>query len=131
MSVFNKKGHAESDPKRATIISEGCVIEGMISSDGSLRIDGKVIGDVHVKQHVIVGSKGYVTGNVATSEMTLFGVVQGNITSSVLEIKAGGNITGDIETSQMSIELGGIHNGRVSMKGSVAALENKKVLENA
>jgi cytoskeletal protein CcmA (bactofilin family) len=127
MSVFNKKMKTDTDPKLATIISEGCLIEGTISGEGSVRIDGQVMGDLNVRQHVIVGSKGVVTGNVTTAEMTLFGTVKGNVSSSVLEIRAGGNINGDITTSQMSIELGGIHNGSVSMKETrKAIMENKK-----
>lgn len=127
MSVFNKKMKTETDPKLATIISEGCIIEGMISGEGSVRIDGKVIGDLNVRQHVIVGSKGMVTGNISTAEMTLFGSVKGNVSASVLEIRAGGNISGDITTAQMSIELGGIHNGSVSMKETRKAItEHKK-----
>jgi cytoskeletal protein CcmA (bactofilin family) len=116
MGIFNKNEGQAKDPKLATIISEGCIIEGNISGDGSIRIDGKVSGDVHVKQSVILGTKGVITGNVTTSEMILFGTLKGNVSTSIIEIKASGDLQGDIATTQMTMELGGRHNGSVSMK---------------
>jgi cytoskeletal protein CcmA (bactofilin family) len=116
MGLFNKNGGPATDPKLATIISEGCIIEGNISGSGSIRIDGQVSGDLHMKQSVILGTKGVITGNVVTSEMILFGTLKGNISASIVEIKATGNLQGDINATQMTMELGGRHNGSVSMK---------------
>jgi cytoskeletal protein CcmA (bactofilin family) len=117
MGIFsNKEERQATDPKLATIISEGCIIEGNITGTGSVRIDGQVIGDVQMKQSVILGTKGVITGNVTTSEMIVFGNLKGNISASIVEIKSTGSIQGDIVTKQMTMELGGRHNGSVSMK---------------
>jgi cytoskeletal protein CcmA (bactofilin family) len=115
MGIFNKNEGPATDPKLATIISEGCIIEGNVSGSGSIRIDGQVSGDLHMKQSVILGTKGVITGNVVTSEMILFGTLKGNVSASIVEIKATGNLTGDITTAQMTMELGGRHNGSVKM----------------
>lgn len=117
MGIFNNKQERQAtDPKLATIISEGCIIEGNISGTGSVRIDGQVVGNVEMKQSVILGTKGVITGNVATSEMIVFGNLKGNVQASIVEIKSTGSIQGDISTKQMTMELGGRHNGSVSMK---------------
>jgi cytoskeletal protein CcmA (bactofilin family) len=116
MAMFSKKKEMLSDSKIATIISEGCFIEGKITADGSVRIDGEVAGDVNVKQGVILGTTGKISGNVHASEIIVFGNLNGNIQTESLEIKQSGKIMGDIVTNQMSMELGAKHNGRVSMQ---------------
>jgi len=123
MAIRNKKTSTIVDPKHATIISEGCVVQGTISGVGSIRIDGEIHGDVQLKQSVVLGGKGKVLGNVTTGEMIVFGKLEGNVSASIVEIKAGGGITGDISTAQMTMELGGRHNGSVSMKESAAPVQ--------
>lgn len=120
MAIRTKKTSSTVDPKHATIISEGCSIKGTLSGSGSIRIDGDVQGDVNLKQSVVLGSKGKVTGNISTSEMIVFGKLEGNISAGIVEVKSGGSITGDITTTQMTMELGGKHNGSVSMKEGTA-----------
>jgi cytoskeletal protein CcmA (bactofilin family) len=116
MAMFAKKKEMLSDSKIATIISEGCFIEGKITADGSVRIDGEITGDVHVKQGVILGTSGKIIGNVHAAELIVFGSLQGNIQTESLEMKQTGKIIGDITTNQMSMELGAKHNGRVAMQ---------------
>jgi cytoskeletal protein CcmA (bactofilin family) len=126
MSVFSKKNELALDPKLTTFISEGCMIEGKITGTGSIRIDGQLNGDIEMRESTIIGSKGIITGNIKTQEIVLFGTVTGNIIAKSVDIKSGGNILGDIVTDQMTVELGGIHNGTISMK---AATTNQPLLE--
>lgn len=126
MAFANKKNdETKLDPRHATIISEGCVFEGNIISSGSIRIDGEVKGDVSMKQSVVLGGKGKITGNVSTREMIVFGSLRGNVNATIVEIKAGGSIAGDINTTQMTMELGGRHNGSVAMKDAPAGIQDK------
>lgn len=123
MAIRNKKTSTIVDPKHATIISEGCIVQGTISGVGSIRIDGEVHGDVQLKQSVVLGGKGKVHGNITTGEMIVFGKLEGNVSASIVEVKAGGGIKGDISTAQMTMELGGRHNGSVSMKESAPVVQ--------
>ena len=47
-----------------TIISTGVVFEGRIKSNGNVRIDGKVEGNIDAQGNVTVGEKGEINGEV-------------------------------------------------------------------
>lgn len=118
MAVFGKKQKDLMDSHISTIISDGCIIDGNLTSTSSVRIDGIVNGNVQVQQGVIVGNSGKVMGNVRANEAVIFGEVNGNITVEKLEIKATGKITGDISTQAIEMEFGAVYNGKVSMNSA-------------
>lgn len=117
MAAFGKKQKDLMDSHIATIISEGCVIEGNISSKTSIRIDGIVQGNVKADQGTVIGNNGQVTGNVVAAEAIIFGTVKGNLHVQKLEIKSTGKISGDISTQGMEVEFGAVYNGKVNMTG--------------
>lgn len=116
MAVFGKKPKELMSSHIATIISEGCHIDGNIKTDSSLKIDGTVNGNVDAKQGVILGDSGKITGHVNAHEAVIFGQVLGNIQSHKLEIKATGKVNGDIRTETIEMEFGAVYNGKVSMQ---------------
>jgi cytoskeletal protein CcmA (bactofilin family) len=118
MAVFGKKQKDLMDSHISTIISDGCIIDGNLTSTSSVRIDGLVNGNVQVQQGVIVGNSGKVMGNVRANEAVIFGEVNGNITVEKLEIKTTGKITGDISTQAIEMEFGAVYNGKVSMNSA-------------
>lgn len=115
MAAFGKKQKDLMDSQIATIISEGCVIEGNISSKTSIRIDGTVQGNVRADQGVVIGNNGQVSGNVLGAEAIIFGTVKGNLQVQKLEIKSSGKISGDISAQGMEVEFGAVYNGKVNM----------------
>ena len=49
----------KSDPvKELNLIGAGTVVEGKIRSQGSVRVDGKLIGDVTASESIAVGLSG-------------------------------------------------------------------------
>lgn len=113
--MFGKKQKDLMDSHIATIISEGCHIEGNIKTETSIKIDGTVNGNVDAKQGVILGDTAKVLGHLKAQEAIIFGQVQGNIVVQKLEIKSTGKIKGDIQTQSIEVEFGAIYNGKVSM----------------
>lgn len=118
MAVFGKKQKDLMDSHISTIISDGCIIDGNLTSAGSVRLDGIVNGNVQVQQGVIVGNSGKVMGNVRANEAIVFGEINGSVTVEKLEIKATGKITGDINTQAIEMEFGAVYNGKVSMNSA-------------
>ncbi|MES2588309.1 MAG: polymer-forming cytoskeletal protein [Bacteroidota bacterium] len=115
MSLFSKKQKDLMETHISTIISDGCKIDGNLSTTTSIRIDGIVNGDVVANQGIIVGSTGKILGNIKASEAVIFGTVTGNIHLQKLEIKSTGIINGDISTQSIEVEFGAVYNGRVKM----------------
>ena len=96
-----KNGQGSSTP---TLISKGCMVQGKIESDVFVRIDGNIKGDVIIKEGLIVGENGLVEGNVNTSELVVFGTVNGIVKADSIDTKSSGKITGEIHTGTLQVE---------------------------
>ena len=107
-----KNGQGSSTP---TLISKGCMVQGKIESDVFVRIDGNIKGDVIIKEGLIVGENGLVEGNVNTSELVVFGTVNGIVKADSIDIKSSGKITGEIHTGTLQVEKGAVYIGKVVM----------------
>jgi len=137
MALFSKKEKVALDLQSiSTLISEGCIFDGNLKAPAYTRIDGQITGDVVVDEGLILGEKGSVLGNVITKEMVVYGIVNGNIQTNSLEIKATGKVTGEITTQALTVEHGAVYNGSLSMsQNNKSAQPNKlprheqKVLE--
>ncbi|MCS7231480.1 MAG: polymer-forming cytoskeletal protein [Elusimicrobiota bacterium] len=108
-----------------TIIGEGTVFQGSIKSKGSVRVDGKLEGNIIEAVQVIVGSKGYVQGDITAQSVIIGGKVNGNVTATEsIELQPGAQLLGDIHTSTLSIGEGAIFEGHCVMSS-----EKTKVIE--
>ncbi len=118
--MFGKdKNNKQSTPKPneiTTLIGEGCLFEGDITSPSSTRIDGHVRGNLKSKGSLIIGEKGVVSGEVKATEVLVYGKIEGNVESQRLEIKKDGSVVGDVFTKSLIIEDGGFYNGRCAME---------------
>ncbi|MCR8558754.1 polymer-forming cytoskeletal protein [Mucilaginibacter sp. BJC16-A38] len=116
MALFSKKEKVSLDLQSiSTLISEGSIFDGNLKAPSVARIDGQVTGDVMVDEGLILGEAGSIHGNVITKEMVVYGVVNGNIQTNSLEIKASGKVTGEIRTQTLTVENGAVYNGSLSM----------------
>lgn len=107
----------KSDPvKELNLIGPGTIVEGKIRSQGSVRIDGKVTGEITASESLAVGLSGEIDGNVTAKNVTIGGKVRGSITASekiVFEAKA--VVKGDIRATKLVIDEGCMFDGKVSM----------------
>ncbi|GAB3915116.1 bactofilin family protein [Mucilaginibacter boryungensis] len=116
MALFKKNGSVELDQQTiSSIVSEGCVIEGNLNAPAFVRIDGQINGNVTIEQGLILGEKGNIQGNVQTKQMVVYGHIDGDITTDVLEIRSTGKITGKITTARIQVDAGAVYNGSLSM----------------
>ena len=91
-------------------------IEGKIKADGSIRIDGKVVGEVMAKANAAVGITGNVEGNIAAQNISIAGKVNGTVMASeklVLEAKS--VMRGDIRAAKLVVDEGAMFDGRCAM----------------
>ena len=107
----------KTDPvKELNLIGPGTVVEGKIRSQGNVRIDGKLTGEITASESVAVGVTGEVDGNISAKNVTIGGKVRGSITASdkiVFEGKA--VIKGDVRASKLVIDEGCLFDGKVAM----------------
>lgn len=99
-----------------TIISSGVVIEGKVSSNGNVRVDGTVKGDIVAQGSLTVGESGTIQGQLTADVVSIGGKVEGTVNAKdkiVLESKA--VLKGDIITKILVVEAGAMFEGRSSM----------------
>jgi len=107
------------DSEDITVISNGVKVEGKISSEGSVRIDGNVLGDIDCQRNITIGERGEVFGKVSGQSIAIAGKVKGAINAKeklMLESKA--NLEGDVYTKILVVEAGAKFDGKSNMGSS-------------
>jgi cytoskeletal protein CcmA (bactofilin family) len=101
-----------------SLVGPKTVIEGVIRTEGSIRIDGRLVGDVIAKSSAAVGLTGSVEGNVTARNISVAGKVSGTVTAAeklVLEAKS--VMRGDIRASRLVVDEGAMFDGKCAMAG--------------
>jgi cytoskeletal protein CcmA (bactofilin family) len=113
MGIFKK----EEDLSRLdTLIGNGTILEGTLTSRESICIEGTVRGKILCEGSVIVGPKGRVDADVYAETVLVGGEVNGNIVSkSKLEITTSGKLRGDIKTGSLIVAEGVLFEGKCQM----------------
>jgi cytoskeletal protein CcmA (bactofilin family) len=124
----------ETESTAINLISYGTEITGDIKSNGDIRIDGALTGNLNIKGKVVIGPTGKVSGEVICKNSEVSGLIEGKITvEQLLNLKASSKILGDIATSKLSIEPGAKFTGNCKMSDNdsngAAAVGKEKVPE--
>ncbi len=116
-----KMKSTEIGKDEVTTISGGVIIEGKLSSNGNVRIDGKVNGDINAQGSVNIGENGEVTGEMNADVINIGGKVTGTVNAKeklVLESKS--VLKGDLVTKILVIEAGAYFEGKSNMSSGGA-----------
>ncbi len=98
------------------IIGAGTRIEGAITCDGDIRIDGSVKGTVTSKAKIVVGPTGSIEGDLFCENADVSGKIFGSIeVSELLFMKSTSYLEGDITTTKFVVEAGAKFNGNCRM----------------
>ena len=87
------------------------------TSNGDIRIDGSLKGNLSTKGKVVIGPTGKINGEIICKNSEVSGIIEGKITvSQLLNLKASSKIFGDIVTSKLAIEPGARFTGNCNMR---------------
>jgi len=99
-----------------TIIGPNTSVAGDIEAGGFTRIDGSIRGDVKAKGRVVIGERARMKGNVSGTNITVGGVVFGNIIADGhLVILSTAIVIGDVITRRIQADDGCFINGKVAV----------------
>jgi cytoskeletal protein CcmA (bactofilin family) len=102
-----------------TVIAADTEITGTIKSAGTVRIDGKMDGELHCEKDALVGKSATVKGNLSVSSAVVEGTVSGNIVArDRIELKSSARLTGDIKAKRLVVEDGVTFVGRSEVNAS-------------
>ena len=109
-------GKKETNTEDVSIISGGVKIEGTLTSDGNVRIDGAVKGNVIVNGNLTIGQNAKLQGEIKASHITFGGNLEGKISASEsIKLEAKSILKGDLVTKRLIVEEGAIFDGQSSM----------------
>jgi cytoskeletal protein CcmA (bactofilin family) len=102
-----------------SVIASEVEITGTIHSSGSVRIDGKLDGELHCTGDAVIGKTAVIKGNIAVNGVVVEGTVNGNIVAKDrIEMKSTARVTGDIKSKRLSVEDGVTFVGRSEVNPS-------------
>ncbi len=118
-----KNNNTNPGKDAVTIISEGVVLEGKLSSKGNIRVDGIVKGDVNAAGNITIGKQGEINGEVNAQVVLHGGKINGTIKANEkIVLESTSNLKGDLITKILVVEEGAIFDGSSSMS------DNKKII---
>ena len=112
------RGKTSSSSRIETVIGPQTVVEGDISFNGGLHIDGKVKGNISAEagsQAVLtVSERGCIEGDVRVPNLVLNGAVQGNVFASErVELASHAKVAGNLYYSLIEMVMGAEVNGNL------------------
>ncbi|HEV9037347.1 MAG TPA: polymer-forming cytoskeletal protein [Puia sp.] len=113
----------ESVSTSASLIGGGTTMKGDITSNGDLRIDGTLVGNINCTAKVIIGANGNVQGDVNGQQADILGKVTGTIkVKDLLQLKGGCTVNGNLQAAKLQIEPSANFNGECHMTAVGAAV---------
>ncbi len=105
-----------------TVIAADVEITGTLKSAGSVRLDGKLEGELHCEKDACIGKSASVKGNLHAASVVVEGAIHGNISArDRIELKATARLTGDIKAKRLVVEEGVSFVGRSEVNPSPSA----------
>lgn len=110
------KTNVENDSNAINIIGVGTEITGDVNTNGDIRIDGFLSGNVVTEGKLVVGETGKIKGEVHCKNSEVLGMIEGKIkVRELVTLKSSARIYGDIVTQKLSIEPGSLFTGNCNM----------------
>jgi len=118
---------AEAVGEISTLLGRGSEFEGKLTFEGTVRIDGKLSGEIFSDDVLVVGEGAEVHAEIDVGEIIVQGTIVGNIKAKrAVEVHAPGRVRGDITTPSLQIDKGVVFEGRCHMENIVEGLRPKE-----
>ncbi|RKY62881.1 MAG: polymer-forming cytoskeletal protein [Candidatus Latescibacterota bacterium] len=105
-----------------TIIGKGSEVEGRLSVQNSVRVDGRLKGELKCSGLLVIGEEGYVEANIQAKEVVVGGKVQGSVEAShKVVLQSSASVIGDLKTRLLVVEEGAVFQGNCTSGAPEAA----------
>lgn len=120
-----ERSRAARSPQGVAMVGASIHMDGRLSGEEDLLIEGKVTGTVDLKKNTItVGSKGHVVADLYGKNIVLEGKVEGNIyAAESIVVRRSAHITGRLVAPAVSLEQGGYFSGTIDMDSETEDLK--------
>ncbi len=98
-------------PDATSLIAAGTTVDGGVSGDSELHVEGLIRGDVAVT-HLFIGEGGQIEGAIQAESVEARGKVVGSIAAKQVRLLAGCMVDGDVSHEVLTMEPGAAFQGR-------------------
>lgn len=114
-------GPAARPETRVAYLGPAVRIQGELSSDEDLVLEGRVEGKISVSKSLRIGPTGHVTAEVSGRTVVIAGRVVGNVSAlERVELLPSGQLEGNIKAPKIVVAEGATFKGSVDMGGKSA-----------
>lgn len=97
-------------------IGEGTIFKGTLSFQGTVRVDGKLDGEIFTNDTLVVGESAEIRAEIHAGAIIIGGTIHGNITAEKkIELHSGARLYGNISTPSLVIAEGVVFEGSCTM----------------
>ena len=115
-AMGEKSVHPGIDNENVTFLGKSADFKGVIRFNGTIRVDGRLEGEIYTSGVLIVGEHAVVKGIVSAGTVITSGKINGTVTAvEQIQILKPGILIGDILTPAISIENGSHFHGMCDM----------------
>ncbi len=119
------------DDENFTFLGNGVDFKGVIHFDGTVRIDGRVEGEIHTKGTLIVGENAVIKGIISVGSLICSGKINGTINAAEkVELMKPAVLIGDVRSPSFSMGPGAHFHGMCDMGANRWFNEEHQDLEN-
>jgi cytoskeletal protein CcmA (bactofilin family) len=131
MSFFGNRRQAEAAPTPApqkpqliapqqpvgfeTVLGTNSTLEGHLTSNSNVRLDGTFSGTLEIGGNVLVGETAQINADINARNISIAGAVRGNVTGKKVQLLRTARLWGDIRATALTTEEGAFIDGKITM----------------
>jgi len=120
--MFDKK-KKELPQEVMTFFGKGAQFKGVLTFEGTARIDGEIEGEIITQGTLIIGESGVIKAEITAGTVVVGGRINGNIhADQKIQLLSKGVVTGSLTTHSIVIEEGALLNGICEMQNPPSKL---------
>jgi len=101
------KSNSFSGDDNITLLAKGVVLKGEIHVEGTVRIDGRLDGDIQTKGQVIIGEDGLVQGTITAGTVVSSGRIKAKVLANErVHLMKTATLIGEVLTPILILEEG-------------------------
>jgi len=102
-----KKEIKQPGEETFTFLARGFEFKGILTFDGTVRIDGRVSGEIHTSGTLILGEHAVIEGDVSAGTIVSSGKINGNLTAAEkVHLLSPGALLGTVKAPLLAVEEG-------------------------
>jgi len=101
-----------------SVLGPNVAITGDVAFEGSMRIEGKIVGKIMAQGRLTVARGAQILGEVTAAEAVIEGMVQGNINATDrVELRSTAQVVGDLRSQRFVVHDGAKLSGQHDIDG--------------